>query len=56
LAGLENKKIKKINILLASSSKASCLSATKNQLKAKHISEQQESKQKRTRAKIFCVH
>jgi hypothetical protein len=55
-AGSENKEIEKIGILLASSSKASCLSATKNQLKAKHTSERQESKQERTRAEIFCVH
>jgi hypothetical protein len=55
-AGSENKEIEEIGTLLAFSSKASCLSATKNQLKAKHISERQESKQERTRAEIFCVH
>jgi hypothetical protein len=55
-AGLEDEKIEEISTLLAFSSKASRLSATKNQLKAKHTSERQESKQERTRAEIFRVH
>jgi hypothetical protein len=55
-AGSEDKEIEEISTLLASSSKASRPSATKNQLKAKHTSERQESKQGRTRAEIFCVH
>jgi hypothetical protein len=55
-AGSEDEEIEEISTLLAFSSKASRLFITKNQLKAKHTSEQQESKQERTRAEIFCVY